>query len=437
MPLPNFDRTIDHNEWVLDRCGARAAWEEHGTKGENVTIAQADVGWTNHPQLPFDGDSTVPQNYRTSESKNFLTRNSASHEWDVSAEDDLPPKPRFAGHGTSTASVIVSPEGHQPQGKLPQDCQEAENSRTAFVTGVAPGAVLIPFKVTKGNVILGFRRPEPWLASDLNSLRRCLEHCLFLQKVNPRLGVFTMSMAAPPFASVITDVLSSAIPRDLPAAKLLFTGAFLAASISDAVLFRGVSNFLRELREKGIIIFCAAGQVPGAPRAKIDQIKSEWIFPANNPNTIGVAASDINHDEYDVGIYGHHVDISAPGVDVWRAGADKSTVAPGSKNFFVARSSGSSYATAIAAGVCALWQSFHTRDRLIGRPSLNQRGLYPPEKLISAYLLCVESSSARTNPTWFDNARRGLGIVNALALLDEPLPSLAEVNRFHRDRFNE
>ena len=60
---------------------------------------------------------------------------------------------------------------------------------------------------------------------------------------------------------------------------------------------------------------------------------------------------------------GRRVDLTAPGVGVWRAQLD----APDGDLRAIAPGSGTSYATATVAGALAVWLSYHGRDALIAR----------------------------------------------------------------------
>jgi serine protease len=411
MPSPNFDRTIDHNEWVLDFCRAREAWAAHQTKGENVVIAQADVGWTDHPQLPFDTSAHTYNNYGTNRSIDFTER-SSQKPWQFTrkGEDELRNGKQFLpGHGTSTASVIISPQDKIQDGRDPRDSQIGNRDSKAFVTGVAPGASLIPYRVTKGNVIL-FGQP------DLNAIERCLMNCIyqFDNGLND-IGIFTMSLGGHELTTLVKNVADFIIHLKRP---------FNHGKVEKA---------LREVRRRGIVIFSAGGQI-------VPDCFDINPFPATDPNVIGVSACEITDAPFRDGVYGKHIAVSAPGFEVWRAGTTRNNALPHGKDFFVERSEGSSYATAIAAGVCALWQSRWGRDKLIGKRDLsgpgNTRepgGRYPPHHLMTAFLMCLENTARK--PVGFDREKYGCGIIDAKALLDFPLPEPDLVKAEHLKRF--
>jgi len=112
-----------HPEWSFDAIHAREAWikffpNASRRPGHGIVIGHPDTGYSDHPEL--EGRIVSTKGY------DFLYD-------DPDAHDDLErplvtpiPNP---GHGTGTASAIVSPQGSA--GKYPGG---------GWVTGVAPGA---------------------------------------------------------------------------------------------------------------------------------------------------------------------------------------------------------------------------------------------------------------------------------------------------------
>ena len=121
----------DSPEWSLDAIRVREAWQKFfpdsaKPPGHGVVIGHPDTGYQDHPEL--DGRILGEAGY------DFL------HE-DPDAHDDLErplaepiPNP---GHGTGTASVIVSPGGGR-----------RKYAGNGWVTGVAPGAQIIPLRTS-------------------------------------------------------------------------------------------------------------------------------------------------------------------------------------------------------------------------------------------------------------------------------------------------
>jgi thermitase len=115
-------------EWSLELVRADAAWKLLDAKGTGygagVRIGHPDTGFTLHPELPL---AQIDEG----KDRDFVDA-------DESAVDPLADGPvRNPGHGTSTASVILSPPGAQGAGYK------------KHVTGVAPAARLVPLRVGK------------------------------------------------------------------------------------------------------------------------------------------------------------------------------------------------------------------------------------------------------------------------------------------------
>jgi subtilisin family serine protease len=121
-------------EWSLDLCRVKHAWalapaSGGRTRGEGIVIGHPDTGYTRHAEI-WDA---VPR-IRVADSYDFVRRT-------PDAADPL--EAGNPGHGTTTASVIMSATG----GAGPQ-----------FVSGVAPAATIVPLRVTPRVVLLGFDR---------------------------------------------------------------------------------------------------------------------------------------------------------------------------------------------------------------------------------------------------------------------------------------
>lgn len=310
------------DEWALTASDVQAAWTlplppGGRSQGNGIVIAHPDTGYTAHPEL-IEGSTLL-----------------AARGYDYEDDRSDPVDPlvgRAPGHGTATASVILS----APSGK--------RNDRKKSVTGVAPRASLIPIRVSSGVVHLSFRR-----------LVRGIYHA-----IDEKAHVLSMSLGGP-YAS---DSLQTAI---------------------------------RSAVNEGIIVIAAAGNV--------------WpfvVYPAKLDETLAVAASNCEDLPWSRSAKGDQVDVAAPGESVWRAKAGRSAGAP----FAVARSSGTSYAAAMTAGLCALWLAFH------GRRTLLQR--YGKENLAAAFRHVVKVSAKK--PLGWNAAEYGSGIVNATGLLSLPLP---------------
>lgn len=121
-PLPESNDA----EWSLKQTHVLDAWARFfpgsSSPGEEIIIGHPDTGYRRHPE--------IIENLLIGQGYDFVDN-------DPDAEDELRHGPLLnPGHGTGTASVIVSPKG-PPRGS---------NSRVHAVTGIAPGAKLIPIR---------------------------------------------------------------------------------------------------------------------------------------------------------------------------------------------------------------------------------------------------------------------------------------------------
>ncbi len=165
---------------------------------------------------------------------------------------------------------------------------------------------------------------------------------------------------------------------------------------------RSLSRAVDKLVAEGLILFAAAGN-----HTKM------VIFPALLDNVIAVAASNADTRPWSGSASGAAVDITAPGESVWRAYTFKKN---GALHFDTQRSSGTSYATATTAGVCALWLQRHGAAALRARYG---------GRLASVFAELVKAH-CRTVPGW--NTRRyGPGILDAPGLLGATLPAFGAV----------
>ena len=112
-------------EWSLKQARVFEAWTQlpAGTPpGDGIVIGHPDTGYRRHPE--------IVQNLLIELGRDFV-------DGDSDAEDPLVQGPlRNPGHGTGTASVMVSPRGPSQAGA----------GSAGAVSGVAPGAKIIPIR---------------------------------------------------------------------------------------------------------------------------------------------------------------------------------------------------------------------------------------------------------------------------------------------------
>jgi len=145
-----------------------------------------------------------------------------------------------------------------------------------------------------------------------------------------------------------------------------------------------------------------------------------WVvYPAKYDEVVAVAACNAREEVWRHATTGAAVDVTGPGESVWHA----RTRAPG--EFDVERGSGTSYATATLAGICALWLAHHGRANLVAR--------YGAARLAAVFKEQLMTHGVRTPQGW-PTGERGAGIANADALLAAPLPATAIAGSMRRLR---
>jgi subtilisin family serine protease len=178
----------------------------------------------------------------------------------------------------------------------------------------------------------------------------------------------------------------------------------LSMSLGGPLPNRHLRRAVREAVKDGMILVAASG----------NHIPFRFVvWPARYPEVICAAACNAEERPWSGSSRGEAVDISAPGESVWRAMVD--TDAAGAARYRVERSSGTSYAAANVAGVAALWLSHHGRNSLFQKYGAH---------LTDAFRLVLDRT-ARDVPGL--GAGFGAGIVDAEAVLNEPLPTLQQV----------
>ena len=159
---------------------------------------------------------------------------------------------------------------------------------------------------------------------------------------------------------------------------------------------------VRAAWEKDIIIVAAAGNYTGPV----------IVWPARYSECICMGGCDALRGPWEGSARGGRIDFSGPAQDVWKAGFDRKGAE------IPKQSKGTSFATAMTAGIAALWLAHHGRDNLINK--YHDRGVRLAEVFRK---VLIRSSDAR--PRSFFG---GLGpIVNAKQALKTRLPEPDEV----------
>ncbi|MGH7486916.1 MAG: S8 family peptidase, partial [bacterium] len=223
---------------VLDAAGQPGAWflwkakpgNENRTPGDGILVAHPDTGYTRHARLlphllPHPDDAELF-------GKNFVEREKPDG-FDPMQDQAIGNMP---GHGTGTASVIAT-----------------GNSPDTEPWGVAPGAKILPLRVSSSVIHLSFQN-----LCDA-----------FVEAMNKKAHVISMSLGGP----LGLEMLNSLIRKAL---------------------------------DQGIILVAAAGN--NAPTV---------VFPARIPGVLACAASNAVAAPWRFSGLGGEVVITAPGELVW------------------------------------------------------------------------------------------------------------------------
>ena len=197
----------------------------------------------------------------------------------------------------------------------------------------------------------------------------------------------------------VTAAVEHAIERDVDVISISLGGA-PNPSLRDA---------LSVAVEQGIIVVAAAGQSQGYP------VSQHVAAPACYPEVIAVGGS-IGPLPWEGAFHGPEVDICAPAVQIYHA----SFRANGDERF--ATSAGTSFATAITAGLATLWLQMHG-----GRQAIEQA--VPGVSVQQVFRHQLKETAVDTTifaddppPGGWPTSMYGEGLINARALLRRPLP---------------
>jgi subtilisin family serine protease len=310
-------------------------------------IGHVDTGISRHPALGFDDAGNPPENLLLAESRDFLDPATPPFSPLRKPESTLKcikkGKPigdcmtDYPDHGTKTLSVILS------------------NNQN--LTGVAPGASVIPVRIADGPIFQDNAQRD--------NMGPAIRHLLALEPV-PR--VISISMGNPGHAGG-WQVLFSAFGAD---------GGFNKTT----------RRAFDEAYRAGVIVVCAAGQV-------IDRV----IYPARYKTTIavgGIRQDSVTHypnDNYDIP---ERVDVWAQADGINRAlsyldnGAARFSYAEQEMGDGTDDVSGTSYAAPQVAAAAALWVETYFHD-------LPQPGDVDAWKTVEAFRAALAKSSQQVS----------------------------------------
>jgi hypothetical protein len=386
-----------------------------GTPSE-VTVVHADTGYTVNCQFS-DGQQGTP--LHPTDGYNFFEPGPDPRDPNTQEAWTLAGVLTQPGHGTGTASVIASP--HTVGACSPPTPWPIADS----VHGIAPGATVVPVRYTNG-IILGL--PD-WVEAAASTIAgRDLK--LDVRVLNLAQTVFHASHSGDEWVKKRADVVS------------ISQGGVCSEGEKATVQLQCA---LREAEARGVIVVAAAGQYPYHSNVLLLGRKPV-TFPGKFVTTIGVAGSTIYARPWDQSARGPEVDITAPAEWVWRArtvptgGGDASP--PGSEETDVG--DGTSFATAMTAGVAALWvQANGGHDALYERygPAVGSAFRYVVKHTAQSPAdLCEHLEKLQGEPPGYreelcrqskqgwDERNWGPGILNAAGVLAlEELPSRDQV----------
>jgi len=237
----------NHPEWSLERAGIKRAWAmalpAHGEGrrfGEGIVVGHPDTGYTLHPEIWNNPGGW--QRVRSHSGYDFVDEKA------YPVDPLVEPHP---SHGTKTASVIMSDAGIATGGDQ-------------WVSGAAPMATLIPYRVIRSVVVFNF-------ANVAKAIHRA---------VDTGCHVISMSLGGPLASGALEDAVRYAVESD-------------------------------------VIVLAAAGNVwPWV------------VYPAKLDRVIAVAASNCSDRPWGQSASGDAVDVTAPGESVWRAETRKDAPRP-------------------------------------------------------------------------------------------------------------
>jgi hypothetical protein len=245
------------------------------SKGEGIVIGHPDSGYRRHPEI-LDEMAGLPTRVLANRGRDFIDNDNTTEGAD-------------GGHGLGTASVLMSTENGPGE---------------RFVTGVAPAAKIIPYRVTKPHLLV----PAPVL----------------LESGMSRLG----------------DALFRAVDD----------GCHMISISLGWLPLEKVRRAVQHAFDRDVIVVAAAGNRVGFV-----------VWPAHYDEVVSCAGCTSKRRRWSGSSRGKRVDITGPAEDVWKAAVG------GGGAFDVEQSNGTSFAAASVAGVAALWLAHWGRERLLGR----------------------------------------------------------------------
>ena len=270
-------------DWHLDHRGVNAAeaWRLFAAEPRfaaalpwaDVRVAHIDTGYTEHAALAWRQGSSPT--VLPAQGRDF---------WDGNHDQDGPRDPFLdgnPGHGTRISATISGFYPQAPGGPF---------------YGVAPGATIIPFRVTDSVLV---------------------DHVL----------------------DKLRDAIRAAIAADCQVVNISLGALWPSRSLASA---------LDEAYEAGLIVVCAAGQVWG-----------EVIYPGRFNRCVTMAGVGPGLKPWSSSAKGAYVDLCGPADEIRRVRPDLLPPGQTASAMADRTGDGTSYATACCAGAAALWLAWH------------------------------------------------------------------------------
>jgi serine protease len=229
---------------------------------------------------------------------------------------------------------------------------------------------------------------------------------------NPGHGTATSSVIASPYADIVCGIAPKAelVPiRCINSVIFALDGSLIARAIMHAreieadvislslggpFLSKSIARALELAVDAGIIVVAAAGNCCGFV-----------VYPANDRNAIAVAGVGCEGNAWKGTSRGSDVDIAAPSENVFAARC----LTKDDGQEAVDPSQGTSFGTALTAGVAALWVSHH------GRKAIRDRAAALGISVNNLFRTALRQTAHRPAEGW--DFHIGAGIVDATALL--------------------
>ena len=351
-------------DWQLTIAGIHRAWQLFAMPADpaadmpwaGIRVGHIDTGCTRHPALGFVGGKS--RHVLAELGKNFFR--------DVQVVDPnglpgaIPPEEAgpfdnlggaFGGHGTRTLSTLTG-------------FYDVNGDDIPPFYGAAPGATVIPYRVTNSIIIDHVQRQ-------------------------------------------IADAIDHAIGQGCRVVTMSLGGIVPWSRLADAI---------DRAYEKGVIVCAAAGNVI-----------REVTYPGryNRTVTLGGAGPDGpgNFRPWKDSSRGQFVDVCGPADGIRRASIEMRQGQP--VPFIAAGGNGTSFATAMCAGIAVLWLARRGGEL---KAAYDQPWMWPAafKKLIKQ--TAIQPADLDTaKPAW-DRPNYGAGLYQADKLLQAPLPPAASLH---------